>query len=57
MLLDEMGQGNPEAVSVAAYRLFNGTGKMQGAKDGGNREQARWRVSLRAYGASIFLAS
>jgi putative DNA primase/helicase len=50
MLLDEMGQGNPEAVSVAAYRLFNGTGKMQGAKDGGNREQARWRVMVLSTG-------
>lgn len=44
MLLDEMGQGNPEAVSMAAYRLFNGTGKMQGAKEGGNREMHRWRI-------------
>ena len=50
MLLDEMGQGNPEAVSMAAYRLFNGTGKMQGAKDGGNREQARWRVMVLSTG-------
>jgi len=29
---------------MAAYRLFNGTGKMQGAKDGGNRGMLRWRV-------------
>lgn len=50
MLLDEMGQGNPDAVSMAAYRLFNGTGKMQGAKDGGNREQARWRVMVLSTG-------
>lgn len=44
MLLDEIGQGNPEAISMAAYRLFNGTGKMQGARDGGNREMLRWRI-------------
>jgi len=50
MLLDEMGQGNPDAVSMAAYRLFNGAGKMQGAKDGGNREQARWRVLVLSTG-------
>jgi len=50
MLLDEMGQGNPDAVGMAAYRLFNGTGKMQGAKDGGNREQARWRVMVLSTG-------
>jgi putative DNA primase/helicase len=50
MLLDEMGQGDPRAVSMAAYRLFNGVGKMQGAKDGGNRDQARWRVLLLSTG-------
>lgn len=50
MLLDEMGQGNPDAVSMAAYRLFNGTGKMQGAKDGGNRAQSRWRVMVLSTG-------
>ncbi|MCW3480027.1 DUF927 domain-containing protein [Neisseriaceae bacterium JH1-16] len=50
MLLDEMGQGNPDAVSMAAYRLFNGAGKMQGAKEGGNREQSRWRVLVLSTG-------
>lgn len=44
MLLDEIGQGAPEAVQMAAYRLFNGTGKMQGAREGGNREMLRWRI-------------
>lgn len=60
MLLDEMGQGDPRAVSMAAYRLFNGTGKMQGAKDGGNREQARWRVLVLSTGEidlSAFMSS
>ncbi len=60
MLLDEMGQGDPRAVSMAAYRLFNGTGKMQGAKDGGNREQARWRVLVLSAGEidlSAFMSS
>lgn len=50
MILDEMGQGSPDAVSMAAYRLFNGIGKMQGAKEGGNREQARWRVLVLSTG-------
>ncbi|SFZ78007.1 DUF927 domain-containing protein [Chitinimonas taiwanensis] len=50
MLLDEMGQGSPEAVSMAAYRLFNGTGKMQGAKEGGNRDMLRWRVLVLSTG-------
>ncbi|MCG9100298.1 DUF927 domain-containing protein [Laribacter hongkongensis] len=52
MLLDEVGQGDPRAIGMAAYRLFNGVGKMQGAKDGGNREQARWRVLVLSTGES-----
>lgn len=50
MLLDEIGQGGAEAVNMAAYRLFNGVGKGQGARDGGNREQARWRVLVLSTG-------
>ena len=50
MSLDEIGQGNPEAISMAAYRLFNGTGKMQGARDGGNREMLRWRILVLSTG-------
>lgn len=56
MLLDEIGQGNPEAVQQAAYRLFNGTGKMQGNREGGNREMLRWRVLVLSTG-EIDLAS
>lgn len=56
MLLDEIGQGNPEAVQMAAYRLFNGTGKMQGARDGGNREMLHWRILVLSTG-EIDLAS
>lgn len=56
MLLDEIGQGNPEAVQTAAYRLFNGTGKMQGARDGGNREMLHWRVLVLSTG-EVDLAS
>jgi putative DNA primase/helicase len=44
MMLDEVGQGNPDAVSMSAYRLFNGVGKMQGAKEGGNRAVLNWRI-------------
>ena len=44
MILDEVGQGSADAVSLAAYRLFNGTGKAQGARDGGNRQTPRYRV-------------
>ncbi len=56
MLLDEIGQGNPEAVQQAAYRLFNGTGKMQGAREGGNREMLRWRILVLSTG-EVDLAS
>lgn len=43
--LDEIGQGSSaKDVATSAYTLFNGTGKLQGAKDGGNRELRRWRT-------------
>ncbi|WP_050861652.1 DUF927 domain-containing protein [Enterobacter kobei] len=43
--LDEVGQGSSaKDVATAAYTLFNGTGKLQGAKEGGNREMKRWRT-------------
>lgn len=43
--IDEIGQiANPKHAEQIAYTLFNGTGKIQGAKDGGNRELLRWRI-------------
>ncbi|EJK8885137.1 DUF927 domain-containing protein [Salmonella enterica] len=43
--MDEIGQGSSaKDVATSAYTLFNGTGKLQGAKDGGNRELRRWRT-------------
>ncbi|HHW7519856.1 TPA: DUF927 domain-containing protein [Mannheimia haemolytica] len=40
-----IGQGvNPKYVYETSYALFNGVGKLQGAKDGGNRELLRWRT-------------
>lgn len=45
MSLDEIGQSTkPKDVATSAYALFNGVGKIQGARDGGNREAMRWRV-------------
>ena len=45
MPLDEIGQGgNRRAVAESAYALFNGVGKIQGAKAGGNRDLKRWRA-------------
>lgn len=43
--LDEVGQGSSaKDVATSAYTLFNGAGKLQGAKEGGNRELKRWRT-------------
>ncbi|ELV7109390.1 DUF927 domain-containing protein [Escherichia coli] len=43
--LDEIGQAaSARDVYVSAYTLFNGFGKLQGAKDGGNRELKNWRA-------------
>lgn len=45
MPLDEVGQGaDAISVSQSAYALFNGVGKLQGAKEGGNRDLKRWRT-------------
>lgn len=43
--LDEVGQGSSaKDVATSAYTLFNGAGKLQGAKEGCNRELKRWRT-------------
>lgn len=45
MALDEIGQGaSLKHVEQTAYALFNGVGKIQGAKEGGNRDLLRWRI-------------
>lgn len=45
LALDEVGQGaEPKSVATSAYTLFNGSGKLQGARDGGNRDLKRWRT-------------
>ncbi|RKR71081.1 putative DNA primase/helicase [Otariodibacter oris] len=45
MPLDEIGQGSARKhVEQTAYALFNGVGKIQGAREGGNRELQRWRI-------------
>jgi putative DNA primase/helicase len=59
--LDEVGQGSgAKEVAAAAYTLFNGAGKIQGAKEGGNRELKRWRtvaISTGEMDIETFLAS
>ncbi|MDR3105688.1 MAG: DUF927 domain-containing protein [Yokenella regensburgei] len=43
--LDEIGQGTrPRDVYTSAYTLFNGKGKLQGNKDGGNRVLKHWET-------------
>ncbi|WP_143531312.1 DUF927 domain-containing protein, partial [Rodentibacter rarus] len=39
LFLDEVGQAsNAKEIEISAYTLFNGVGKIQGAKEGGNRK-------------------
>ncbi|UUE58416.1 TOPRIM and DUF927 domain-containing protein [Pectobacterium aroidearum] len=61
MPLDEVGQGaDPVSVAQAAYALFNGVGKLQGAKEGGNRDLKRWRtvaISTGEMDLETFIAS
>ena len=61
MPLDEIGQGSdPVEVYKSAYALFNGTGKLQGAKEGGNRDLKRWRtvaISTGEMDLETFIAS
>lgn len=44
LAIDEIGQGTAKHAEQIAYTLFNGVGKIQGAKDGGNRELNRWQI-------------
>lgn len=61
MPLDEIGQGaDPVEIYKSAYALFNGTGKLQGAKEGGNRDLKRWRtvaISTGEMDLETFIAS
>ena len=46
LVLDEIGQANARQVSQTAYSVINGVSKVQGAKEGGNRELTRWKTLL-----------
>lgn len=50
MVLDEIGQASPRVVAHTAYSVINGTGKVQGRKEGGNRHINRWRVLVLSTG-------
>ncbi len=46
LVLDEIGQAKAHIVSDTAYSIIDGKSKIQGAKDGGNREITEWRILL-----------
>lgn len=53
--IDEIGQGgDAKQVSTSAYTLFNGVGKVQGAREGGNRAVLRWTVAALSTGEEDF---
>ncbi|END1364422.1 DUF927 domain-containing protein [Salmonella enterica subsp. enterica] len=55
MPIDEIGQGNDvKHVAGSAYSLFNGTGRVQGHKDGGNKAVLRWAIVALSTGEEDF---
>ncbi len=44
LCLDEIGQCDPREIGAVAYMLANGQGKIRGAKAGGIRDIAQWRL-------------
>ncbi|WP_426576217.1 DUF927 domain-containing protein [Xenorhabdus stockiae] len=51
MPIDEIGQSsNPKEVANSAYSLFNGVGKIQGKREGGNRAVIRWKIAALSTG-------
>ncbi|EAB9444826.1 DUF927 domain-containing protein [Salmonella enterica subsp. diarizonae] len=53
--VDEIGQGGKVTeIAQAAYSLFNGVGRIQGRKEGGNRAVARWKITALSTGEEDF---
>ncbi|WP_231360151.1 DUF927 domain-containing protein, partial [Escherichia coli] len=53
--IDEIGQGGRISdVAQSAYSLFNGVGRIQGCKDGGNRAVVRSRIAALSTGEEDF---
>ncbi|SUT92691.1 DUF927 domain-containing protein [Actinobacillus lignieresii] len=51
LTLDEIGQAkNAKDLEAIAYDIFNETGKMQGRKEGGNREVNHWKITALSTG-------
>ncbi|ECR8550624.1 DUF927 domain-containing protein [Salmonella enterica] len=55
--IDEIGQGGKVTeIAQAAYSLFNGVGRIQGRKEGGNRPTIRWKIAALSTGEEDFEA-
>jgi putative DNA primase/helicase len=53
--IDEIGQGGKvNEVAQSAYSLFNGVGRIQGRKEGGNRAVMRWKIAALSTGEEDF---
>lgn len=44
--LDELGEGRPEDLAGTIYSLFNGSGRMRAAQDGGDTSRDSWRLPV-----------
>ncbi|HHJ4620906.1 MULTISPECIES: DUF927 domain-containing protein [Klebsiella/Raoultella group] len=53
--IDEIGQGGKVTeIAQSAYSLFNGVGRIQGKKEGGNRPVTRWKIAALSTGEEDF---
>jgi putative DNA primase/helicase len=53
--IDEIGQGGKVTeIAQSAYSLFNGVGRIQGRKEGGNRAVMRWKIAALSTGEEDF---
>jgi len=53
--IDEIGQGGKvNDIAQSAYSLFNGVGRIQGRKEGGNRAVMRWKIAALSTGEEDF---
>ncbi|HAW4194489.1 TPA: DUF927 domain-containing protein [Escherichia coli] len=44
--LDELGEGNPKVIDKTIYSLFNGSGRIRAAQDGGDTSRDSWRLPV-----------
>ncbi|EEC9779229.1 DUF927 domain-containing protein [Escherichia coli] len=48
--LDELGEGNPKVIDKTIYSLFNGSGRIRAAQDGGDTSRDSWRLPVLSTG-------